>query len=206
MLSLRGFLRARPAEVEAEWRDEKALGARARSRLMAAFREEERRGLLIAALTRSAITAAITAWLWSSPTGGRIYDLAIGGVFLVLGLVQIETYRRARTLGWSPFVFATIDAIILGLVVAIPNPVAAVPSPPAIGVREAGLVNAFLLLVQVAFSFRPGLVIWMGGVLVAVAIAALAWIGRQPGMVVDPGWWHAPAWQSMPGHYFDPMY
>lgn len=206
MLRFPGFRRARSTEVEAEWRDEKAIGARARSRLKAAFRDEERRGLLVAAVARSVITAALTAWLWSSPAGGRVYDLAVGGVLLALGIVQIAAYRRTRTLGWAPFVFAAIDAIVLGLVAALPNLFVVEPLPPTIALREASLVNGMLLLVQVSFSFRPLLVIWTGGVLVAVSLAVLAWIGHQPGVLRDPGWWHAPAWQSLPARYFDPFY
>lgn len=200
-------VRRKPAaDAAVDWREEKATGARAKRRLKAAFREEERRGLVIAAMARSAIIAMITTWLWLSPAGGHFYDLTIGGIFLVLGLVQIVAYSRTRALGWAPFAFVIADAIVLGLVIAVPNPFAVPPLPAPIGLREAGLVNAFILLVQVSFSFRPLLVLWAGGAMVMVAAGAIAWIERQPGVMRGGGWWHAPAWQELPERYFDPMF
>ncbi|MBL8697713.1 MAG: adenylate/guanylate cyclase domain-containing protein [Alphaproteobacteria bacterium] len=199
-------VRRREAAADESWREEKATGVRARLRLRAAFREEERRGLVIAATARSAIIAVLTIWLWFAPAGGHLYDLAVGAVFLALGLLQLVVYLRTRTLGWAPFAFVIADAAMLGLVIAVPNPFASTPLPAPIGLREAGLINAFILLVQVSFSFRPLLVLWAGGAVVAVAVGLLLWIERQPGVLRDPGWWQAPAWQEMPARYFDPMY
>jgi adenylate cyclase len=181
---------------------------RARQRLTAAFRAEERNGLWTAAIVRSVLAAVLTLFMATLPGDlpSRLYSTGIGVVFVGLGVLQALVYRRRSFPGWVPFGFVACDVIFLGFVGAMPNPFHVPSLPLPIGLREATFVNLFIALLQVAFSFRPLLVLWAGFCSVAALAGVPTWMRRQPGVISDPGWWHPPAWQVLSPRYFDPMY
>jgi adenylate cyclase len=204
-----GFIRlfAGPRPVQSA--DEPVgLSRRTRERLLAAFRDQEHAGLWVAALIRTVFVAALVAWMFAVPGEGpgSLYGIAVSVLFLALGGLQVYVYRRPGVPRWTPFAFVAADALALGLIAALPNPFHVPALPPPMAVREATFVNLFILLLQVAFSFRPLLVLWAGACSAAVIVAATAWIALQPDVIATSGLWHAPGWQVMPALYFDPMF
>jgi adenylate cyclase len=202
---IRLFAGPRPVESVEE---PMGLSRRRRQRLLAAFRDQEHAGLWAAALIRTLIIAAFLAWMLAVPGegSGSAYGVAVTVLFLVLGGWQVYVYRRANAPRWAPFAFVLADALALGVIAASPNPFHVPPMPAPIALREATFVNLFILLLQVAFSFRPLLVLWAGLCSVAVTIGATAWIAREAGVFAAPGLWHAPGWLAMPADYFDPLH
>ena len=188
--------------------DPRLTPLRARQRLAAAFRAEERSGLWTAAIVRSVLAAVLTLFMAALPgeLPSRLYSTGVGVIFVGLGVLQALVYRQPSFPVWAPFAFVACDVAFLGVVGAMPNPFHVPPLPPPIGLREATYVNLFIALLQVAFSFRPALVVWAGLCSVAALAGVTAWVRTRPGVISDPGWWHPPAWQVLPSQYFDPMY
>ena len=87
----------------------------ARARLDAAFAREERRGLIVATVSRSVAVAIIIAWLAAANPErglGLAWVLGTAAVFLVTGLAQCWlVYRRIAAA--TPYVFALIDSLAL---------------------------------------------------------------------------------------------
>jgi adenylate cyclase len=178
-----------------------------RSRLDEAFAREERRGLILAAAARSAAVIVILAWtVYSNPeTGAAVaWIVGLGSLFLVTGLTQIVLQARRLAPFVGPYVFILIDCFLLAFVLLTPNPFATVPLPPAMPLRYASFVYFFVLLMQVAFSFRPRLVLWSTLCGVAAWTTGFAWIVSRPGVFT-----HAPGEtdaRTILFHYFDPNY
>jgi adenylate cyclase len=194
------WLRGREADGSVD-----SVTGRARARLVTAFRDEERRGLALAATVRTVIVAALLIWIsgGAAPLQSWLYDMVSGGAFLASGIVQMIVYWRAQRLRWQPYVFVAMDVVAIALIAALNNPFHEPPLPAPLGLREPTFVNLFVLLLQVSFSFRPTLVLWTG-LSGTIAIAgATAWIATRPGVVMPARFWEPPAWQLLPPRYFD---
>jgi hypothetical protein len=88
----------------------------ARARLEAAFAREERRGLMLAAATRSAAVVIILGWLTTSnPERGLALAWVLGtaGLFLVTGLAQLWMYFRGVAPSVAPYAFMLVDSLAL---------------------------------------------------------------------------------------------
>src|SRR4029077_11902265 len=99
---------------------EEALRALARAdqgagaRLEAAFAREERRGLMVAAATRSAAVVIIIGWLAiSNPERGLALAWVLGtaGFFLVTGVTQFWLYLRGGAPALTPYAFMLVDSL-----------------------------------------------------------------------------------------------
>src|SRR5215470_8544 len=161
----------------------------ARRRLDAAFAAEERRGLMVASAARSAAVIVVLVWLaYTNPERGLAYAwvLGTGAVFVVTGLAQYWLYARGSAPAFAPYVFALVDSLVLAAVLLAPNPFATAPVPLAMPLRFATFLYFFVLLMQMAFSFRPRLLLW------TTLCGAGAWtlgflaILHAPGTVTDP--------------------
>src|SRR5437899_9301315 len=87
-----------------------------RDRLDAAFAREERRGLMVAAATRSAAVVFILGWLAvATPERGPAYAWILGSAafFLVTGLVQLWLYFRGRALRLAAYLLILVDSLAL---------------------------------------------------------------------------------------------
>jgi adenylate cyclase len=179
------------------------LGARAR--LEAAFAREERRGLMLAAATRSVAVLIILGWLVvSNPERGQAFGWVIGtaAIFLVTGLAQFWVYFRGLAPPQAPYLFALVDSLALAAVLLLPNPFVTPALPPALPLRYASFMYFFVLLMQAAFSFRPRLLLWTGLCGVGAWTAGFAWIVTRPGIITDLSGGAGRGVMS----YFDPNY
>jgi len=144
---------------------------------------------MLASAARSGAVLVVLAWLaYANPERGLAYAWVLGtaSVFLVTGLAQLWLYARAIAPPAAPYAFVFVDSLLLASVLLAPNPFATTAVPPAMPLRFAGFLYFFVLLMQMAFSFRPRLVLW------ATACGIAAWtlgyfsIVTRPGIVMDP--------------------
>jgi adenylate cyclase len=160
------------------------LGARAR--LNAAFARQERRGLMLAAGARSAAVMVIVVWIaLTNPEPGlaHAWVVATAFVFVVTGVAQFWLYARSLAPAIAPYLFVLVESLLLAAIMVGPNPFAAVPLPPAVPLRYANFVFFFVLLMQMAFSFRPRLLLWTGLCGAAAWTLAVVWVVTRPGII-----------------------
>src|SRR5262249_29220368 len=115
------------------------LAKRTAARLERAFRSEERAGLMLAALVRTAILLFATLYfaLSSSLTGLPYFSL-IGSILglSLLGLVQFEVLRRDLGAPWAKYVFLAIDCAYLAIMFSADLGQLDTHVPPAYIIRE----------------------------------------------------------------------
>ena len=184
-------------------RVDQAAGAR----LEAAFAREERRGLMMAAATRSVAVTIIIGWLaLSNPERGLAYAwvLGTGGFFLVTGVAQLWLYARGVAPSIAPYAFMLVDSLALAAVLLLPNPFDRMGVPWALPLRYASFVYFFLLLMQAAFSFRPRLLVWTGLCGAGAWTLAFVWIITRPETISTPP--PAADRAGMLATYFDPNF
>ena len=165
------------------------MDAGAGGRLAAAFAVEERRGLMLASSARSVAVLVLLMWLaYANPERGLAYVwvLSTGALLLVTGLAQLWLYARATTHTMAPYVFALVDSLLLAAVLLAPNPFATVPLPLAMPLRFASFLYFFVLLMQMAFSFRPRLLLWTTLCGIGAWTFGFLAIFRAPGTITDP--------------------
>lgn len=132
-------------------------------RIKAAFADVERRGLSAALWARLAILLVVQLWLVIAvPQFWTLFYHFWIVVFLALGGVQLFFMQRGGDARWQAYVFATIDGVLLAVVLLIPNPLWDEPWPPAMILRYANIIFVFVLLAGAAFSYNPGLVLCTG--------------------------------------------
>jgi adenylate cyclase len=157
----------------------------ARARLAAAFARQERRGLMLAAGARSVAVLVIVVWVaLTNPERGLAHAWVLGTalLFAVTGLVQFWLYTRDLAPALAPYIFALVDSLVLAAVFVVPNPFAPAPLPPAIPLRYGNFVFFFILLMQMAFSFRPRLLLWAGLCGAVAWTLGFMWVVTRPGI------------------------
>jgi adenylate cyclase len=162
------------------------LGARAR--LEAAFARQERRGLMLAAGARSVGVLVIVLWVaLANPERGLVHAWVLGTalLFAVTGLVQFWLYARDLAPGLAPYCFALVDSLVLAAVFVVPNPFSPAPLPVALPLRYGNFVFFFILLMQMAFSFRPRLLLWSGLCGATAWTLGFLWVVTRPGVTAS---------------------
>jgi adenylate cyclase len=157
----------------------------ARARLAAAFARQERRGLMLAAGARSVAVLVIVVWVaLTNPERGLAHAWVLGTalLFAVTGIVQFWLYTRDLAPALAPYIFALVDSLVLAAVFVVPNPFAPAPLPPAIPLRYGNFVFFFILLMQMAFSFRPRLLLWAGLCGAVAWTLGFMWVVTRPGI------------------------
>jgi len=177
------------------------------ARLEAAFAREERRGLMVAAATRSAAVVIIIGWLaLSNPERGLAFAWVLGtaAFFLVTGVAQFWLYLRGVAPSVAPYGFMLVDSLALATVLLLPNPFDTVGVPRALPLRYASFIYFFLLLMQAAFSFRPRLLLWTGLCGAGAWTLGFVWIVTRPETILTPP--STAGLAAMLATYFDPNF
>jgi adenylate cyclase len=93
---------------------------------------------------------------------------------------------------------------MLAVVLVAPNPFEPLSLPLPLPFRYASFLFFFVLLTQVAFSFRPSLLLWTGACGSGSWTLAFLWVRSHPEVITDsaPG----PSPGSRFGAFFDPNY
>ena len=157
---------------------------RLQNRNAAAFAEEERQGIMLAAKVRLFALILILAWVaYDSPDTGLEYFVYLLEIFafVVLGGLQ---YWCARTRFYTlplTYLFVAIDCLFMAIVFSVPLPFDDAPLPPAIAMDTARFLYFFMFLMQATFSFRPALVLWCGVCIIAARAGMWVWHLSIPG-------------------------
>jgi adenylate cyclase len=148
--------------------DEDSLAVRRRKRLDDAFGRAERDGLRIALHARFAALAVLAFWVMATHKGGGslFYGLSAVALFAASGIAYSWLGERSRQRNRSrvAYAFVGLDALLLSVLVVIPNPFDPLGLPPPMLLRGEGFLYFFVLLGLVALSYSPGLVLWFGAV------------------------------------------
>ena len=144
---------------------------------------------MMASAARSAAVLVVIVWLaYANPERGLGYAWVLGtaSLFLLTGLAQFWLYARDIVPPTAPYVFVLVESLGLAFVLLAPNPFTTADVPLAMPFRFAAFLYFFVLLMQMAFSFRPRLLLWSTGCGVLAWTLGFAWILHQPGIVTDP--------------------
>ncbi len=135
------------------------------------FQEEERRGLRLATIGQLVVSVLVGAYFFQSGTWevtGFAVLVAMG--FVVLALIKLVLFSPQRYRAWYPFPILVLEAALIIVAIAAPNPFSENPWPIQMKFRQDNFIFLFLLLGMTAFSYRPRLVLWAG------AAAAICWL------------------------------
>ena len=134
-------------------------------RVAASLRLEEQEGLRLAAKVRIVLLAVAFVWLghdlfhvgWAA-----VFNLAAVGIVLASGLAEFAILKRHRHPRGIAMAFALLDSVILGVVLALPNPWLEGTIPVTVTLK-GGLVLWFVFLLALrAFALDPLLLMWSG--------------------------------------------
>jgi adenylate cyclase len=162
---------------------------------------------MMAAAARSIAVVLIVGWTAAvSPERGPAFAWVIGtaSFFIVTGVAQFWLYWRNLAPLTTAYAFVLVESLALAAAILSPNPFAAVPFPPAMPLRYASFLYFFILLIQMAFSFRPRLLIWSTACGAGAWTLGFLWVVTRPGVIT-----HSPLGTdrlTLLQSYFDPDY
>src|SRR3954447_18233004 len=129
------------------------------------YRVEEQEGLRLAVKVRIGLLAVAFLWLGQDLFHvGRaaLFNLAAVSVILVSGLAEFAILKQNRHPRRTAMAFALLDNLILGLVLAVPNPWLDGAIPISMTLKGGLVIWFVLLLVLRAFALDPLLLMWSG--------------------------------------------
>jgi adenylate cyclase len=142
----------------------------------------ERQGARLLFLVRM-VTLAVVAVFFVA-TAARTVDLAwvliVLAGFALTGLLHHLLARRTGRHRLLGLLFATLDIMLLTLVLASPNPLSGERLPPAVSVDENQFMYLLLFITFTGLSLTPWLSAWVGVVTALCWGAALMWALAQP--------------------------
>ena len=155
-------------------------------KLAAAFAEEEREGRRLAFRGRTIALVAIALLLpIMVPFPRVLYYQALLGVFILLGYLRNWVDDTGRFRPWQAYAYPALDFALLAFTLIYPNPFAG-EYPPQLALRTGNFVYFYVLLVGLAFSYRPRLVLWGGAIGAFCWTVGVAWLVSLPDTVLVP--------------------
>lgn len=159
--------------------------SRGSERLKAIFRVEERRGRRLMVIARSlALIAVAILILFIAEFPAVLYYHALILVFIAIGGVMWWMDLRQLYRPWHSYLFIVLDLVLMAITLLVPNPFVSEPWPAQFGFRFNNSVYFYMILVGLAFSYRPALVIWGGVVGTLVWTVGVVWIISLPNTVL----------------------
>ncbi len=145
---------------------------------------EERDGQHLALKGRLIALGVISVLLiFVTPYPGLLYYHGLIAVFLLIGVGGYYSQQQSWYRPWHQYIFIFADFALLSFTVTYPNPIAAFEYPPQIGYRFGNVIYLYVLLIGLAFSYRPKFVVW-GGLAGAVCWGiGLLWMVSLPDTV-----------------------
>jgi adenylate cyclase len=185
-----------------------SMEPRRRKRLRALRLVMETEGARLQFWARSAALAAIavvfavvTAW-----DAALAYTLSGIALFLVTGLFNYWLAQTGRRPTWVSMALASLDLVLLTLLIVTPNPFSTVVLPPALGLREASFKYLLIIICLGALSLSPRLAIWLGATAAMCWTAAVGWVAMQPGTLIAHGSPRSYSYAERMAMYFDPNF
>ena len=161
---------------------------RALERLSRAFAVEQRDGRRLAVKGRTfALIAVMVLLVFVNPWPAVLYFHGLLVVFILLGYAEFGLYCSRLHRTWHDYAFAAANFALLTYTLLVPNPLIDFSYPPQLAFRFGNFIYFFLLLMGLAFSYLPRVVLW-GGLFGAAAWAAgVGWMLTLPGTSFLPG-------------------
>ena len=116
------------------------------------------------------VFAAVSEW-----NAALAYILVALFVFFLSGLLNYWLARTGSRPPWFVIATATMDIVLLTILIVAPNPFAEYNQPAAMGLREAGFKYLLVIICLGALSLSPRLALWLG------VAAAVCWSSASPG-------------------------
>ncbi len=162
------------------------LKSRQEARITESLASEEAAGRLLALKGRTAALVVVGLFLFLlAPFPEVLFYEFLLGVFIVAGYARQTVEGLGLFRWWQPYAQIALDSALLAFTLVVPNPWATTHLPAQMELRFGNFVYFYILLVGLAFSYQPRLVIW-GGITSAVAwLVATAWVVAQPGTVFN---------------------
>jgi len=150
-------------------------------RIQAAFAAEEAEGQRLFLRVRLVLVAITAIWLplitqWQ----GVLYWWALLALFIAFGYGPYKLRRRGVAGRWPAYLCATLDMLLLTLIVLVPNPQQSLEIPAALFLRFSGEHAYYIFIAAAVFSYSPKLVMWNG------VMAVLAYTGGVILLLRDP--------------------
>ncbi len=159
--------------------------SRQEARIAENLAAEEAAGRLLALRGRTVALIVIgLLLLFLAPLPDVLFYELLLALFIVAGYGRHAVERFGLFRWWQPYAQIALDSALLAFTLTVPNPLADVTLPPQMSLRFGNFVYFYVLLVGLAFGYKPKLVIW-GGVTGAVAWGlAVAWIALLPNSIL----------------------
>ncbi len=82
--------------------------------------------------------------------------------FVATGLFAAYCQKQSWFRNWQHYLIVLVEFALLTFAVIYPSPFGALPIPPQLSYQNGNAIYMFILLVGLAFSYRPRLVLWGG--------------------------------------------
>ncbi len=160
---------------------ERPSGARIEGRVREAFKTEEYAGLRLAIMGRTVALCAIAVLLvFVVGFPAVLYYHVLIALFISAGFVQIWAFYKPWRRVWHGFAVVAAEFAFMGFTLLNQNPLERKAFPDQIALHFDNVVYMHVLLVALAFSFRPRLVLWGGFVAAASWASGVAWLATRP--------------------------
>ncbi len=161
--------------------DPQVLG-RMDARVARAFEAEELRGRRLEMYGRTIALAVILVLITVvTPFPAALFYYALISVFGALGWLRYWAGRQSWHRSWHQFALAGLEVVLVTYTLLAPNPLRALDIP-AQAILHLNNVNYLtVLLAGLAFSYRPGLVLWGGFVGAVSWTVGVLWLMSLPG-------------------------
>ncbi len=162
-----------------------ALRERRYARVNQGLAAEEAAGRLVALKGRTASLIVIGAFLmFLAPFPDVLFYEIFLVVFLAAGFGRYGLEKLGLYRWWQGYVQIAADFALLAVILVVPNPWATIHAPVQTSLRFGNFAYFYVLMVGLAFSYQPKLVIW-GGVAGALAwTTAVTWVAMQPDTIL----------------------
>jgi len=129
----------------------------------AALVAEERDGYRLSIKARMYALVVISVLMFFlTPFPGVFYFHGLIACFAVTGLLAGYCQNQNWFRPWQHYLIVLAEFALLTFTVIFPNPLVGEPYPPQITYQNGNAIYLFFLLVGLAFSYRPKMVLWGG--------------------------------------------
>ncbi len=142
---------------------------------------EERDGQFLALRGRLIALGVISVLLiFVTPFPGLLYYHGLIAVFALIGVAGHHSQQQSWYRTWHQYFFIFADFALLSFTVTYPNPISIFEYPPQVSYRFGNVIYLYVLLIGLAFSYRPKFVVWGGLAGAACWGIGLAWMVTLP--------------------------